>query len=136
MGRISIVSPCLKECSHRKPASSAWFSEFRIDHSIEISPYVTGFTRHGISRPSHLGFQILICMCKQTRCGLTNHSTKLLLFYFYLGILLLMVWMVLGTFFGLRPLKEQKKCLTYSNTTSRTSTIIGSSKKTTNVFRH
>ena len=54
------------------------FSEFCIDRSIDISPQVTGFTRHGISRRNHLGFQKFqhVCMCKQTRCGLRNHDVK------------------------------------------------------------
>ena len=35
------------------------FLEFCIDRSIGISPYVSGFTRHGVSRRSHFGFHTM-----------------------------------------------------------------------------
>ena len=52
----------------------AEFSEYGIDHSIEISPYVAGFTRLGISRRNHLGFQTFQQV--QTCCGLRNDDAK------------------------------------------------------------
>ena len=45
-----------------------------MDRSIETSPYMTGFTRHGISPQNHLEFQQF--QHAQTRCGLRNHGTK------------------------------------------------------------
>ena len=60
------------------PYSFRSFIYIYMDNSIEISPYVAGFARHGISRRNHLGFQKFqhVCMCKQTRCGLRNHDVK------------------------------------------------------------
>ena len=62
MARISIVSSCLKECSHRESASTALqiFSDFRIVYLVSRYPRKGGdlLDMDGLSRRKQLGVEI------------------------------------------------------------------------------
>ena len=75
MVKTSIVSPCLKECAHRRSAPSLVPSfGVRLDRSIEVSLYATRVTPHGISRQSNLIFRNFEHV--QTRSGIRNQIDK------------------------------------------------------------
>ena len=75
--RISIVSPCLKEGSHREligVTQCTDFWRFRIGFSSETSTCVTKLIRHGFSR-HQLEFQKFGCL--QVCCTLRDAVVKL-----------------------------------------------------------
>ena len=72
IARISIVSPCLKVCpyrvsGHARCVARYRFFDFRTGFSIDISPHVTGFTRHVLSRRNQLGFKKILCLQMRLR---------------------------------------------------------------------